>query len=73
MITDVRMPGAVSAAQLCRAFGARRVPVIAVTGVGPGAHHDEMRAAGCATVLLKPVDVYGLIDEVRRILADRPA
>jgi CheY-like chemotaxis protein len=69
VVTDVRMPGRVSAAELCRRFTDEGVPVVAVTGLGPGAEHAEMQAAGCCAILVKPVRLDRLIAEVNRVLA----
>jgi two-component system cell cycle response regulator DivK len=72
VVTDLRMPG-LSASELCRRFAERGVPVVALTGVGPGHEHEEMRAAGCAAIIIKPVTPDKLIEEVRRILRRGPA
>jgi CheY-like chemotaxis protein len=50
VVTDLRMPGRVSASELCRRFTERGVPVIALTGLGPGPELDEMQAAGCCAI-----------------------
>jgi CheY-like chemotaxis protein len=69
VVTDVRMPGSVSSAELCRVFARRGVPVIAVTAAhGSGSFHDEIRAAGCAAVLLKPLPPDRLLQEIQRLL-----
>src|SRR5688500_17255434 len=68
VVTDLRMPGHVSAAELCRQFRARGVPVIALTGVGPGEEHDAMRLAGCAAILMKPLLPDQLVPEIARLL-----
>ena len=67
VVTDLRMPGDVSAAELCRQFRALGVPVIALTGVGPGEEHDAMRSAGCAAILMKPLLPDQLIMEITRL------
>jgi CheY-like chemotaxis protein len=69
VVTDLRMPGRVSALELCRHFAQHGVPVVALTGVGPGREHDDMRAAGCIAILTKPVTPDRLLAEVRKILA----
>lgn len=68
-ITDLRMPGAISATELCRRFRELGVPVIAVTAVGPGHEHDDIRRAGCASVLMKPLAPDLLITEITRLVA----
>ena len=70
-VTDLRMPGDVSAADLCRHFGELDVPVIALTGVGPGEEHDAMRRAGCASVMMKPLAPDRLLSEINRVLTLR--
>lgn len=69
VVTDLRMPGEVSALDLCHRLRERGVPVIVLTGVGPGDQHDEVRAAGCAVVLMKPVTPSELVAELHRILS----
>jgi two-component system, chemotaxis family, chemotaxis protein CheY len=68
-VTDLRMPGTVSAVDLCRQFRDLAVPVIALTGVGPGDEHDAMRHAGCAEILMKPLSPDELIAAITRVLA----
>jgi two-component system, cell cycle response regulator DivK len=67
-VTDLRMPGDVSAADLCRHFNELNVPVIALTGVGPGDEHEAMRRAGCAAVMMKPLAPDRLLSEINRVL-----
>jgi CheY-like chemotaxis protein len=69
VVTDIGMAGSVSAAELCRAFASGGVPVIAVTGHGPGSFQDDIRAAGCAAVLLKPLTPDRLLREIQRLMA----
>jgi CheY-like chemotaxis protein len=69
VVTDLRMPGSVSATQLCRELAQRGVPVIALTGLGPGPEHDDMHAAGCVSIMMKPVAPDRLIAEVQRQLS----
>jgi CheY-like chemotaxis protein len=70
-VTDLRMPGAISAADVCRQFRSLDVPVIALTGLGPGEEHEAVRRAGCAAVLMKPLSPDQLIAEITRVLAPR--
>lgn len=67
-VTDLRMPGDVTAAELCRQFRELGVPVIALTGVAPGEEHEAMRRAGCARILMKPLSPDHLITEITRLL-----
>ena len=53
VVTDLRMPGAVTSLDVCRHFAALGVPVIVVTGVTPGPEYDEVEGAGCAAVPLE--------------------
>jgi CheY-like chemotaxis protein len=69
VVTDLWMPGPVSALELCRRFTDLGVPVVALTGLGPGEEHDAMRAAGCCAILMKPVTLDRLIAEVKKALA----
>jgi CheY-like chemotaxis protein len=71
VVTDVRMPGTVLAVDLCRHVAANGVPVIVVTAVPPGREYDDMRHAGCAAVLLKPVAPDALVSEINRVLASQ--
>jgi two-component system chemotaxis response regulator CheY len=68
VLTDLKMAGDVTAVDVCRHFAAVGVPVIAITGVSPGREHLDIRSAGCAAVLLKPVAPDVIISEVKRIL-----
>lgn len=68
VVTDLRMSGAVTAATLCEHFRTQGVPVIAVTGVTPGAEQDLLREAGCAEILLKPLTPPDLVVAVQRVL-----
>jgi len=45
------------------------IPVIAFTAHDAGSLHDEARAAGCATVVTKPVNPRDLDDQIRALLA----
>ena len=68
-VTDLRMPGPITAVDLCRQLRELNVPVIALTGLDPGAEHDAMRKAGCAVVLMKPLIPDQLVAEIRGVLA----
>ena len=68
VVTDLRMPGTVTSLDVCRHFAAIGVPVIVVTGVTPGPEHDEIKGAGCAAVLVKPVTPDALVAEIHRVL-----
>lgn len=72
VVTDVAMPGPVTAAELCRFFHAAGVPVVAITGL----RHDsppveELQGAGCDVMEMKPVELDRLSEIVQRVLAER--
>ncbi len=73
VVTDVRMPGPVSAAALCQEFQKQGVPVVVLTGLIPGREHAEMKAAGCPVILMKPLSPDDLIAEVLRLLRQAPS
>ena len=68
VVTDLWMPGPVSAEEVCRRFHRLGIPVLAVTGVAPGREHEAMRRAGCSSVLMKPIAPDCLVVENRRLL-----
>jgi CheY-like chemotaxis protein len=73
VVTDVRMPGPVSAAALCREFQRQGVPVVVLTGLIPGREHAEMKAAGCPAILMKPLSPDDLIAQLLRLLPQTPS
>jgi two-component system response regulator GlrR len=74
VITDLRMPGAVSVLDLCRHFKPLQIPVIVLTGVaGQSEEIEAVEGAGCAAVLIKPVDPDVLSATVSRLLARQDA
>jgi CheY-like chemotaxis protein len=69
VVTDVRMPGEVTALTLCRFFRSMAVPVIVLTGLPRKDNDiDEILHAGCGPLLIKPVPPDMLCAEVRRAL-----
>jgi CheY-like chemotaxis protein len=66
-VPDLRMPGSVTAADVCRKLGNLDVPVIALTGVSPGEEHNAIWRAGCASLMMKPVTP----DQINRVLRPR--
>jgi two-component system chemotaxis response regulator CheY len=68
-VTDLRMPGAITAVELCRQLRDLNVPVIALTGLAPGAEHEAMRKAGCSVVLMKPLVPDRLVTEIAGVLS----
>jgi CheY-like chemotaxis protein len=73
VVTDVRMPGPISAAAQCQQFQKQGVPVVVLTGLLPGREHAEMKAAGCPVILMKPLAPDDLIAEVLRLLRQTPS
>ena len=73
VVTDIRMPGHVSAVDLCRHFRAHDIQVIVVTGVPDGPEQEAIRRAGCALLVMKPYAPDVLCRDVARILADDAA
>jgi len=70
VVTDIRMPGDVSAVDLCRYFRSHDTQVIVVTGVPDGPEQDAIRRAGCALLVMKPYAPDVLCRDVARILHD---
>ena len=68
VITDIVMPGTVSAADVCRYFNERGVPVIALTGFAEDSEEVKQVERDCAKVLIKPVIPDALCQELRRLL-----
>ena len=68
-ITDMRVPGPVSAVSLCRHFTPVCVKVMVVTGVGPGDEQTAVKAAGCGVLAMKPLTTDTLCEHVPRIAA----
>lgn len=75
VVMDLQMPG-LSGLELARALKddprTRDVPLIAVSG-NARTSPAEMRAAGFASLLVKPCDPEALVAAIRRVAAERPA
>lgn len=74
VISDIMMPDANGYEVFAAArSGARRTPVILMTGFGYDPHHSIVRASqeGLQSVLFKPFQVDRLLDECRKALAVR--
>lgn len=69
VVTDMRMPGSVTAVDLCRYFIPRGVRVMVVSGVGPGHEQDDVRAAGCSDIAMKPLPPDVLCARVGQLVA----
>lgn len=70
VITDVRMPGLMTAADVCRHFHQVSVPVIVMTGLwGASPEVKELQESGCASVLMKPALPDAVLAEIERVLA----
>ena len=72
VVTDLRMPGSITAADLCREFSALGVPVILLTAMVSTSEHDRMREAGCVAVLVKPLPPDELVAEVCHVTGRVP-
>lgn len=68
VVTDIGMPGTVSAADVCRYFNERGIPVIALTGFTEDSEEVKQIERDCAKVLIKPVVPDVLFQELRRVL-----
>jgi two-component system cell cycle response regulator DivK len=71
IVLDLQMPG-LSGTEVARALRAdaatRHIPLIAATGHSPTSH-DDARAAGFDSVIVKPCDPDVLVAEIRRAAA----
>ncbi len=68
VVADLQRRGEISAADLCRRFGVRGVPVIALTAVTASPEHQRLSLSTCSAVLVEPVTPEALLAEIRRIL-----
>lgn len=75
IVLDLLMPG-LSGAEVARTLRAdaatRHIPIIAATGQSP-MFHDDPRADGFDSVIVKPCDPDALVAEIRRVAAASPA
>lgn len=75
IVLDLQMPG-LSGTEVARALRAadatRHIPLIAATGHSP-TFHDDGRAEGFDSVIVKPCDPDALVAEIRRVAAARSA
>ena len=72
VITDVCMPGTVTAAEICRIFSGVGIPVMVVTGLDQdSADVAATTAAGCAVLVRKPVDLVHLRATMDRLIPRR--
>lgn len=74
LVLDLAMPGMDGATLLehLRARG-RVCPAIVLTAYPDGALARRARAAGARMVLPKPIGIATLVEEIARIVAERPA
>jgi PAS domain S-box-containing protein len=70
ILMDVQMPGldGYAATRLLRARG-MGCPIVALTADAMEANRQESRAAGCTEFFPKPIDADGLVQMIRRLLA----
>jgi CheY-like chemotaxis protein len=72
IVTDITMPpmdGYEFVAELKRSPSWRHIPVIAVTGFGDIHAERDVRAAGFADYLLKPIDPTAMAAAIVRVIA----
>jgi CheY-like chemotaxis protein len=67
------MTGVEAARQLRAAPETRTLPLIATTGYSGGTRFHDAESAGFDRILVKPCDPSGLLAEIERLLAARPA
>jgi CheY-like chemotaxis protein len=70
--TDIGLPGGTDGCELTTQLKndtrTRNIPVIAVTAWAVGGHVERARAAGCDSVMVKPVFPTELLTEIQRLL-----
>jgi len=70
--TDLGLPGNVDGVQLCQRLkgdqATHAIPVVVVTAWAIGAQVERAKAAGCASVLVKPCLPETLLAEIHRLL-----
>jgi CheY-like chemotaxis protein len=73
VVTDVWMPGHVTAMKVCEFFRSLAIPVIVLTALAR--HNEDVKgivSAGCGSILIKPVSPDALCNEVRQLLLTPP-
>lgn len=76
IILDLELPGlsGFEVAETIRAHpSTSAIPLIAATGYSQAKQHDQARAVGFDSVIVKPCEPEVLLAEIRRLLRDRPA
>jgi DNA-binding response OmpR family regulator len=73
VVTDIRMPGSVTVVDLCRFFIPLGVRVMVVSGVGPGQEQDDITAAGCRDIAMRPLTPDVLCANVAALVARTPS
>jgi CheY-like chemotaxis protein len=75
--TDIALPGGTDGCQLTTKLKndtrTKHIPIIAVTAWALGGYVEHARAAGCDSVMVKPVLPDDLLTEVHRLLKLVPA
>jgi len=68
IVSDIGMPGEDGRSFIKTISSAQtRIPVIAVTGYGSAIDHEELYSAGCADVLIKPIDPFLFISKLEKL------
>lgn len=76
ILMDLSLPdidGVEVTRRLKAAPGTATIAIIALTGHGTGEHADKARAAGCVSFLVKPCHPDAMVDEIKRVLAEKGA
>jgi DNA-binding response OmpR family regulator len=72
VVVDLYVRGGVTVVDICHCFAPLGVCVLVLTGVGPGREHDEIRAAGCGMIVLKPLTPDALCWHVAQLVGRLP-
>lgn len=76
IVLDLELPG-LSGFEVAATIRAQpstsAIPLIAATGYSQIRQHDEARAVGFDSIIVKPCEPEVLLAEIRRLLGDKPA
>jgi CheY-like chemotaxis protein len=76
ILMDMQLPsmdGVTLTQALKRDPATARIPIIAVTAHAMPEHRTRLLEAGCCSYISKPISYRPFLDEIRRVLADKPA
>ena len=74
VLMDIRMPrmNGVEAMRRIRGMpGGRRAPILCLTASALGRDRERLLAEGFDACLQKPLDPWGVVEEIRKVLKDR--